>query len=203
MNTKHTVSSRAITVIIVTMLPFLIRAQETTTLTGTVYSTKANSPIPGVRILSSETGRTAISDEKGNFAFTGLRYSDTLSFRSVGYLPVEMPVRNMENSHLDVFLDESMSFIDEVIVNTGYQSLAKERTTGSFTLIDNQLFNRSVSTALISRLVGVTSGLLFNLPLTQEAPSTTPDLRVRGVSTIFGESNPLIVIDNFPYEGDI
>src|SRR5690606_36831105 len=42
--------------------------------------------------------------------------------------------------------------IEEVQVNTGYQRLPKERATGSFVQIDNELLNRSVSTHLLERL---------------------------------------------------
>ena len=49
----------------------------------------------------------------------------------------------------------------EVVMNTGYQEIPKERATGSFVQIDNELLNRRVATDIISRLEGITSGFVF------------------------------------------
>lgn len=89
--------------------------------------------------------------------------------------------------------------LDSVVVSTGYQTVPKERATGSFVQVSNELLNRSVSTDILSRLNGVTSGLAFN---TTDAYGTTK-LNIRGLSTIFSQTDPLIIVDNFPYEGSI
>jgi TonB-dependent SusC/RagA subfamily outer membrane receptor len=52
---------------------------------------------------------------------------------------------------------------------------------------------------VLSRLEDVTSGLIFN----RNVEGNTNDISIRGRSTIFGNARPLIVIDNFPYDGDI
>jgi TonB-dependent SusC/RagA subfamily outer membrane receptor len=65
-------------------------------------------------------------------------------------------------------------------------------------VLDNQLFNRSVSTSVLSRLDGVTSGLLFDKTTSNEL-----GISIRGRSTIWANSQPLVILDNFPYEGDI
>ncbi|HWK98952.1 MAG TPA: SusC/RagA family TonB-linked outer membrane protein, partial [Parapedobacter sp.] len=88
--------------------------------------------------------------------------------------------------------------IEEVQVNTGYQRIPKERATGSFVFVDSALLNRAVSTDIISRLKGVVPSLLFD-----ERAGGEPKLSIRGRSTIFANADPLIVVDNFPYEGDI
>jgi TonB-linked outer membrane protein, SusC/RagA family len=88
--------------------------------------------------------------------------------------------------------------IEEVQVNTGYQRLPKERATGSFVQIDNELLNRSVSTNLLERLDGITNSVLF------DKRGAKPRIQVRGLNTLTQHmSEPLIVVDNFPYEGDI
>ena len=50
----------------------------------------------------------------------------------------------------------------EVVVNTGYQSIPKERATGSFVFVDNELLNRRVAPDIISKLEGIANGLVFN-----------------------------------------
>ena len=89
--------------------------------------------------------------------------------------------------------------LDEVIVNTGYQDLPKERATGSFYQIDNKLLNQQVTPDILSRLDGITSSYLVD-----KRNSNLVSYQIRGVSTLTDAAmQPLIVLDNFPYEGDI
>src|SRR5690606_31818578 len=96
------------------------------------------------------------------------------------------------------------SMLEEVVVNTGYQYIPKERATGSFVHIDNELLNRSVSTNILDRLKGVVSGMNFEerMMTNSYSPNETK-VTIRGVSTINANMKPLIVVDGFPYEESI
>lgn len=94
-------------------------------------------------------------------------------------------------------LQDTTFHLQEVQVSTGYQTLPKERATGSFSKIDKTQFERQVGTDVISRLKGIAPGLSFD-----ERNGQTK-LSIRGRSTIFANAEPLIVIDGFPYEGDL
>ena len=83
--------------------------------------------------------------------------------------------------------------MQEVKVSNGYQEFAKERATGSFEKIDNKLFNRSVSTDVLTHLDGVTSSLYFS------KVHSNNELFIRGISTISAGTAPLIVLDDFLY----
>src|SRR5690606_34138284 len=88
--------------------------------------------------------------------------------------------------------------IDEVQVSTGYQRIPKERATGSFVQIDNKLLNRRVSTTIAERLDAIAPGLQ------SDNRAGNQQLNIRGLSSFSGTGgSPLIVVDNFPYEGDI
>src|SRR5690606_22200104 len=100
-------------------------------------------------------------------------------------------------------MEVSTEYLEEIVVNTGYQSIPKERATGSFTHIDQALLERSAGYGIVQRLEGITNGLYFDMASSSGEPSTRTNLRVRGVSTINGETQPLIVVDGFPYEGDM
>jgi TonB-linked SusC/RagA family outer membrane protein len=93
--------------------------------------------------------------------------------------------------------------LKEVVINTGYYQLPKERATGSFDYISNELINRSTGSNILTRLEGITSSLNFDRRKNEREVSKAPALRVRGLSTIASDESPLIVVDNFPYEGDI
>jgi TonB-linked SusC/RagA family outer membrane protein len=77
-------------------------------------------------------------------------------------------------------------------------SLPKERATGSFDILSNKLLNEQVSTNITDRLEAITNGLLVD-----RKTGTTPNFVIRGISTVLGAKGPLIVVDDFPYDGDI
>jgi len=84
------------------------------------------------------------------------------------------------------------------VLNTGYQSIARDRATGSFTHIDNATLNLQVGPSILSRLESVASGVVI-----AHKAGGMPPITVRGLSTINGNTAPLVILDNFPYEGDI
>jgi len=89
----------------------------------------------------------------------------------------------------------------EVTVSTGYSRISRERATGSFAQVDNTLLERQVSTNVIDRLRDVVPGLIFNR--TRGIGSNELSIGIRGQSTLYANTQPLIVLDNFPYDGDL
>ncbi|GEP97607.1 SusC/RagA family TonB-linked outer membrane protein [Chitinophaga cymbidii] len=116
---------------------------------------------------------------------------------------IKLSQSNLENGTLAIMLQYSISALAtvEVSVSTGYQTIPRERATGSFVVIDSALLNRSISTNILDRLDGTTSGLIFNKSLTNQGNNAT--ISIRGRSTLFANPDPLIVLDNFPYDGDL
>lgn len=161
-------------------------------------------PLPNVSIRAAISDRVAVSDAEGKFSVTLIALPDTLSITHIGYQEVNHVISRYPIEPLNIRLVADNNALPEVEVNTGYYGVSKERATGSFVQIDNKLFNRSVSTNILDRLDGVTPGLLFDRSnLTGENTDGQANLRIRGLSTIEASSAPLIVVDNFPYDGDI
>ncbi|MCW3087593.1 MAG: SusC/RagA family TonB-linked outer membrane protein, partial [Sediminibacterium sp.] len=136
----------------------------------------------------------------GTFRLEAIALPDTLLITLTGYRQQKMVVAGPMTS-LVIALEPLYAELDEVIVNTGYQALPKERSAGSFVQLDNALVNRRVSSNILDRLDGVTSGLLFNRNRTPAANESA--IVIRGRSTLFASPEPLIILDNFPYDGDI
>lgn len=160
-------------------------------------------PLPGATIKVKGAERSVITNRNGEFYLRNIDEKAILLISFTGYQNREVPVaKDMGSIKLSVSEDKLEEV--EIIVNTGYQTLPKERATGSFTQIDNKLFNRSTSGNVLERLEGITNGMLFTRKdLTNENLSGQPEIRVRGINTILGSKSPLIVVDNFPYNGDI
>lgn len=180
---------------LLSMAPFTLFAQ--TMLNGTVYSAVDSSRLGGVSISVEDTVR-AITDGEGRFRFNYPGRAPQLRFSLLGYTPLTVTAGFEETIY---YLTTQDNLLEEVTVNTGYQRLPKERATGSFEFVDSALFHRQVSTDVISRLDGIAGSLLFDKRDAQLNPRT---MSIRGLSTLTSNmTTPLIVVDNFPYEGDI
>lgn len=190
-------------IIALVLCAFNLATSGQTILTGKVVNSENMTPMTGVSIQSVEKGTVVISDENGEFKIGAINNSDTLTFNFIGFRSKLVPVKSMIKENLEIFMELQINELDEVLINTGYQLIPKERSTGSFSHIDNSLINRSVGSEIISHLEGVIGSLSYELPATVDEPTKKPNLRIRGLSTINGETQPLIVVDNFPYEGDI
>ncbi|PUV22699.1 SusC/RagA family TonB-linked outer membrane protein [Sphingobacterium athyrii] len=95
--------------------------------------------------------------------------------------------------------------LEEVQINTGYQKLSKERQTGSFEVLTKEEIQRSVSSNILNRLEDMTTSISFdrrNYNI-NNPNSSDGNLDIRGISSTSGSNSPLIIVDNFPYEGNI
>lgn len=165
--------------------------------TGLVLS-KNNEPVAGATITVKGFQHVAVTDDAGWFVLESVPPDAVLLVSSVGFKPFEYKLTKFTNLRLQLEAEVNELNIVNITVNTGLQSLPKERATGSFTYIDNKLLSEQVSTTIIGRLEYVANGVSVNRKI-----SSTGQLSIRGLSTIRGPKDPLIVVDNFPYAGDL
>lgn len=177
----------------------LPRADSTISIQGHVVDDKGG-PLPGAGVRVKGTQLATVTDANGAFSLSHVKSDAMLVITFIGFVTREQPVS--DSGDLIIALKQGAQKLSEVIVSTGYQTIAAERATGSFVKVDSALLNRRVSTNFIDRLEGVTSGLVFNHNLSGLDPNASP-ISIRGRSTIFANTKPLIVVDNFPYEGDL
>ncbi|QEC67924.1 SusC/RagA family TonB-linked outer membrane protein [Panacibacter ginsenosidivorans] len=182
----------------VILLPILSRAQTNkTTITGHVRNAENGAPITGATVSLTYAQVATVTNEQGWFTLGAINLPDTLQVNMLGYAVIRMPLTT--GAPINILLEETSRSLDSVLVSTGYQKIPKERATGSFDLINNVLLNRSPSSTVLQRIENLTPGILFN----HGDAANTDALLIRGRSTIYANAAPLIVLDNFPYDGDI
>lgn len=173
-----------------------ILSAQKITLHGSITDT-ANNPLAGATISAVNGKVVSLSNEEG-FDLVISQLPDTLIITAVGYNSRTVIIHSA-TAPLHLILRTAPGYLKEVTVNTGYQRIPKERATGSFYVINNDLLNQRVSTDILSRVDGITSGLLID----KRRPNQIT-YQLRGLSTLTpGAMMPLIVLDNFPYSGDI
>ncbi|AGA77647.1 SusC/RagA family TonB-linked outer membrane protein [Echinicola vietnamensis] len=165
-------------------------------------------PIAGATIQIKGTHRGASSNEDGIFELENVVEKSILIISMIGFQPREIEITDV-SKELFITLQESISEMETFTVSTGYETLPQERLNGSFALLDSSLLNRAVSTDMLSRLNGTVSGLLYSggtsQIVTHDPNGRNPGIIIRGISTLDNNvsRSPLIIVDNFPYEGDI
>lgn len=173
-------------------------------LTGIVRDSLGH-PIPGATVKLTP-GRFAVAtDKNGLFAFKDVPTgSYTLSITSVGFQSLQMDIEVNENtkaSTLFLVLKEAISSLGEVTVNTGYQRIKPEQSTGATARIGTKEYESRISTDFLSGLANKMPGLLINNDIQFGDDNNKNSLfQVRGLSTISGNNRPLIVVDGYPTE---
>jgi TonB-linked SusC/RagA family outer membrane protein len=150
-------------------------------------------PLAGINIVIKGTNRGTTTDDDGKFIIETDK-GEVLVLSGIGYEQKEWRV---DGENAIFVLKVSVKNLQEVaVVSTGYENIPKERATGSFETISTINLNQRVTADIISRLEGLSS-LYF------EKNSNRPAFTIRGYSSILGSNEPLIILDNFPFEGDI
>ena len=180
---------------------FKASAQDNTlTLSGKVTDESGTS-VSGATIAVIGQKLKTTTASNGTFFLAKVPKGSVIRITNIGFQPKEF--HNIQNADIGtIILQADTNQLKEVqVISTGYQKIPKERATGSFVLIDSTLINQRVTTNILDRLDGVTNGLIFNRNLDNQANNAA--ISIRGRSTLFANPNPLIVLDNFPYDGDL
>lgn len=190
-----------LTIIIITFLCSVNGLFAQKGVPGVVYAADSGSPLPGATLRLLSSGLEIRSDEEGKFIFTNWEGPDSVRVSFIGYLTrtIYLGTGATDQGLIKVFLENSESGLQEVVIQTGYYQLSRERVTGSFEHVDHILLQRTAGPDLLTRLDGIAGGVQFVNP----GGVAASDIRVRGLSTIASDETPLIVVDHFPYEGAI
>ncbi|WP_215226776.1 SusC/RagA family TonB-linked outer membrane protein [Echinicola shivajiensis] len=167
-------------------------------LKGLVLDETNQEPLPGALISVQNGAYKTVTDQKGTFALSlpeGI-YHFEISY--LGFQTKEIELKIPSSGRKTIYMvSENLSLQQVEVVSTGYQKVPRERATGSFAYLNEDQLNRRVSLSVLDRLEDMTPGLIFN------RDGERDPISIRGRSTIHAEVQPLIIVDNFPYDGPL
>ena len=102
--------------------------------------------------------------------------------------------------NMTVYMQTNAELLDEVMV-VAFGTAKKSAFTGSATVVDNEKIQQSQVTSVTSALAGSAPGV--TLSSDSGDPSSSPTIRIRGISSITAGNDPLIIVDGAPYSGDL
>ena len=167
-----------------------------TTIKGTVFSADDNEPLIGANILVEGTQKRAITDIDGNFTLSDVKHNAVLVVSMMGMRTERVKAKN----GMRIMMQNADIQMAEVVVN-GQMQIDKRLFTGAATTVDADKIKLSgmadVSRSLEGRVAGVQ---VTNVTGTFGA---SPKIRVRGATSIYGNSKPLWVVDGVIYEDNV
>ncbi|MDE5421973.1 SusC/RagA family TonB-linked outer membrane protein [Ancylomarina sp. DW003] len=170
-------------------IPTKVEEQEEKTVNGRVTDENGDT-LPGVSILVKGTTNGVATDIDGNYSISFEGDNIILVYSFVGMLPQEVVYTSQAT--IDVILQADSELMEEVVV-TGYQTISKERATGSFAIVNEEILDSKISTDFTSRIEGMVPGLQVD---------REGNMTIRGISTLNASTKPLVVVDGFPIESD-
>ncbi|KAF2331937.1 SusC/RagA family TonB-linked outer membrane protein [Flavobacterium daemonense] len=154
--------------------------------------------IPGVNVLVKGTKVNTQTDFDGSYSVKA-KTGDVLVFSYVGMNNKTVTVGN--SNTINVEMESEAQLMNEVVV-VGYGVQKRKEVTGSISKIAGKDISNLVTPSFEGVLAGRATGVqvLTNTGLIGAAPK----IRIRGISTISGLTEPLIVVDGMPiFSGDI
>ena len=156
--------------------------------TGTVTDENGDG-IPGANIIVKGTRTGSVTDFDGNYSLNA-GSGDVLVFSYVGYSTQEITVGS--ETEISVQLDVDIASLDEIVV-TGYGTQRRQEVTSAVSHLNEDDFNKGLNSSPMGLLQGKVAGLTISKPGSD--PNDGYVIRLRGISTIGANAEPLVVID--------
>lgn len=163
---------------------------------GTVVD-GSGEPLIGVSVQEVGTQNGVVTDMNGTYAIK-VKPGSVLQFTYVGFLPQKVKVDNRQNVKI-VMKDDSHT-TDEVVV-VAFGKMKREAFTGSAGVMDSKSLEQVQVTNPAQALAGRVAGVQLNNSSSQIGSS--PQITIRGVGSISSDTQPLIILDGMPYDGNL
>ncbi|MCE7040651.1 TonB-dependent receptor [Dyadobacter sp. CY312] len=160
---------------------------------GKVTDKSNGQGLPGVNVLIKGSNTGTITDVDGSYRLSVPNGDATLVFSFIGYLSQEVKVGTRQS--VDIQLDADVSSLNEVVV-VGYGTQNKRDITGSVGSLSAKSIKDMPVTTFENAIQGQIAGVQVQEPSGEPGAGTT--IRVRGLGSISGGTEPLYVVDGFP-----
>lgn len=160
----------------------------------------AGNPLPNASVLVVGTDKGTAADAKGNFSITGIRAGKyQLQITAVGFQTVirDITITDNQDLQLSIAMNETTENMSEVVV-TALGITRKQRSLGYATQqVDGDKLTFTKEQNVLGSLAGKVAGVQV-VGSSGASMGGTQKIKIRGVNSISGADQPLIVVDGTP-----
>ena len=194
------VLSTARVAFVAALLALPIAAAAQGTVSGTVTDAETGLSIPGATVFVAASNIGTTTDVDGAYELVLPPGQRTLTVSFVGYRTEEVEVPEGQTT-LDVALQPDLLGLDEVVVTGLGTTIRRANSANSVeTISARELAEVSRPQTLDGALNGKVTGAVINS--NSGAPGGGINIRLRGITTINGNSQPLYVVDGVIISND-
>lgn len=169
------------------------------TITGRVTGEEDNEGLPGVTIRVKGTNIACATDTDGQYKISFPENAQSLLFSFIGYKTQEIFVQSGSTT-LNVIMEPDLLEVDEVLV-VAYGTAKKSSYTGSASVVTGEKLQAIQTSNMTKALQGLSAGVqVIN---NSGRPGIGGSILIRGISSLYASSSPLIVVDGVPYSGSM
>ncbi|MGL2988343.1 SusC/RagA family TonB-linked outer membrane protein [Flavobacterium sp. RSSA_27] len=154
-------------------------------------------PIPGANVVIKGTSIGVQTDLDGLFVIKA-KTGDVLLISYLGMQDKEVTIGS--NLNLSINLESSTKELEEVVV-VAYGKQKSKEIVGSVVTVGKDVLEKQQATSVLSAIQGSVAGV--NVITSGGQPGDNPSIRIRGIGSISSSSEPLIILDGAPYNGNI
>jgi len=164
------------------------------TVTGTVSDATSSFSLLGVSIIEKGTANGTQTDFEGNFSIMVFKDDAILSISHLGYETKEVSV--IGTTKITIELEENAENLDEIVINALGFAVKTDKLGSAVSSVKAEAITRSGETSIANSIQGKMSGV--NITRSNGDPGSGTNIRIRGANTIFGSTQPLIIVDGIP-----
>jgi hypothetical protein len=163
------------------------------TVSGTVTDARTGEGMAGVNVIIKGTSEGTITDVDGKFTLTIPSSPATLSISFIGYKTEDIQVSSSSTT-VDAKLEEDITSLEEVVISGLASSVKRSNLANAVgTVSAKELVGTTNQGTLDGALYGKLPGV--NIVASSGAPGGGIGVRLRGVSSISGNNQPLYIVD--------
>lgn len=161
-------------------------------LVGGRVTSETGEGLPGVSIAVKGSSNGTTTDADGNFSLQASA-EDVLVFSYIGYEAQE--VRVGSQTQFAITLKTDLAALEEIVV-IGYGTQRRQDVTSAVAQVKPEEFIPGAVRNAGELLRGKVAGLTLSTP--SGDPEAGVEILLRGTTSIYGSSSPLVLIDGFP-----
>lgn len=173
--------------------PSMVQVQQE--ISGTVTDAQSGDPLPGVNVTVPNTTVGTSTDGNGEFTLMAPDEADSLAFSFIGYQQQTVAINGRSTINID--LQPEVQAFDDVVVT----ALGITRDERSIGYSSQEVGGEDLTYSEDQNVIGSLAGKIAGVQISGSSGASmggTQTIKIRGVNSISGEGQPLIVVDGTP-----